>query len=83
MKQAKLDPRKWSIDDIKAQGPRINTVDAIQAFMGVGPATAKRVAREEADKLPFPVFQLGRKRVTPTAALLRALGVENDEPAAA
>jgi len=65
----------WTEECIRAYGVRMPSVDAVQAVFGCGATRAYEALRSGED-LGFPVNKLGRRYVTPTADVLRALGLE-------
>ncbi|MEV6445992.1 hypothetical protein [Amycolatopsis sp. NPDC051716] len=65
----------WTEERIRALGVRMDAVDAVRAVHGCGKTRAYEALRGGED-LGFRVLKLGRRYVTPTADVLRALGLE-------
>ncbi len=62
--------------DPQALAPVLD-VPTAGALLGLGASLSWRLSRERGELAPgVPVLALGRRRVVPTAAVLRALGIE-------
>jgi hypothetical protein len=64
----------WTAEDIAAQGVRMDSVDAARVVFNCGTTRAYEALRSGED-LGFRVMRLGRRYVTPTADVLRVLGI--------
>lgn len=63
--------------DIRRRGVRMDGVEAVQIVYGVGRTRAYEMLRN--GEVDFPVLRCGRKYVAPTAGVLRALGLSQDQ----
>ncbi len=69
--------RVWTEKEIRAQGVRMEGLDAMQAAFGVSRTRAYELLRstEDGEDLGFRVLRIGRKYVVPTADVLAFLGI--------
>ena len=69
--------RRWMPGDIRALGVSTDLRTAADIF-GLGHATSYRLAA--ADEFPVPVIRVRGRYIVPTAPMLKALGLEDDDP---
>lgn len=72
----------WTADRVRSFGVRIPSKLAIKAVYGCGEVKAYELLSSGED-LGFRVFRLGKRYVTPTADVLRLLGLNEQENEAA
>jgi hypothetical protein len=73
--------RKWTADQVRALGVRMDGVIACEIVYGVGRTTAYALlGRGEVD---FPVLRRGKSWIVPTSAVLALLRVDDDQGAEA
>lgn len=65
----------WTEQRIRACGVRMDSVDAVQAVYGCGVTRAYQKLRAGDDDLGFRVLRMGRRYITPTADVLKLLGL--------
>ena len=65
----------WTEAKIRALGVRLDGVVAVEIVTGYRRSQAYALLRTP-DALPFRVLKIGRRYVTPTADVLRALGLD-------
>lgn len=72
----------WTENRIRAYGVRMPSVDALQAVYDFGTTRAYEALRSGED-LGLPVLKAGRRYITPTAAVLRLLHLDEADSGAA
>lgn len=66
----------WTEEKIRGYGVQMPSVEAVRAVYGCGETSAREALRSGRD-LGFRVLRLGRRYVTPTADVLRILGLDD------